>query len=129
MGSGLCTTTMPFLRLLSLLLLVVSTARQAQGWCTVAYGGIGEYSKKCPSSVEFEACHAMCQCYDGYDNPTHTHCALCLFNECHCVLDSCPYGRLKTDPICCTKSDSGMNCDNFCDDHPGDCSAEAANCP
>ena len=104
---------MPALRLLSLLLLVVTTARQAQGWCTVAYGGIGEYSKKCPSSVgqlsvwwsvacklisnyviaEFEACHAMCQCYDGYDNPTHTHCALCLFNECHCVLDSCPYGR------------------------------------
>ena len=37
--------------------------------------------------------------------------------------------RLKTDPICCTKSDSGINCDNICHDYPDECSDEGARCP
>ena len=47
----------------------------------------------CPSSVDFDACFATCQCYDAADNPTHTHDALCILDECFCVFDACPYGR------------------------------------
>ena len=42
---------------------------------------------------EFEACFALCQCYDANDNPTHEHQAICVLDECFCVFDSCPYGR------------------------------------
>ena len=80
----------------------------------------------------------MCQCYDANDNPTHTHQAICVLDECFCVFDSCPYGRqdhenvqmmketqietilisrLSSSPICCTKSEIGINCDNYCDDY------------
>merc|ERR1719402_1272847 len=79
-------------------------------WCIPA-GGVGEHSTTCSSSsVEFEACFALCQCYDANDNPTHMHDAICLFDECFCVLDACPYGRLATSPICCTKG-AGITCD------------------
>ena len=85
--------------------------------------------------LDFEACFAMCQCYDANDNPTHTHQAICVLDECFCVFDSCPYGRwetrwfytlnvvmikicrLSSSPICCTKGEIGINCDNYCDDY------------
>ena len=52
---------------------------------------------------DFEACFATCQCYDANDNPTHMHDAICILDECFCVFDACPYGRLASSPICCTK--------------------------
>merc|ERR1719219_2577637 len=91
---------------LTLSLLLVSLSG-ISGWCTTA-GGVGDHSSECPSSVDFEACFAMCQCYDANDNPTHTHRALCVLDECFCVFDSCPYGRLSSNPI---------NCDNYCDSY------------
>ena len=91
----------------ALLLLLASLLAPAAPWCIPA-GGVGEYSTKCmeSSSVgrsflsfiskhlsEFEACFALCQCYDANDNPTHEHQAICVLDECFCVFDSCPYGR------------------------------------
>ena len=31
------------------------------------------------------------------------HDAICILDECFCVFDACPYGRLASSPICCTK--------------------------
>ena len=96
--------------LLSLSLCTLYLVQPTIAWCTTA-GGVGEHSKHCPSSVgkddiqgnlfcnfhfhftDFEACFAKCQCYDAYDNPTHTHDAICILDECFCVFDACPYGR------------------------------------
>ena len=54
---------------------------------------------------EFEACFALCQCYDANDNPTHEHQAICVLDECFCVFDSCPYGRYRShsNAVCCVK--------------------------
>ena len=102
---------LPF-TLLSLVLVISIMASPVTPWCTTA-GGVGDYSTKCPSSVgkwtvdsqrfgaaisiflasDFEACFAMCQCYDANDNPTHEHQAICGLDECFCVFDACPYGR------------------------------------
>merc|ERR1719245_2368595 len=101
---------------LSVFLVTVLYSVKVAAWCTTA-GGVGDHSSECPSSVDFEACFAMCQCYDANDNPTHTHQAICVLDECFCVFDSCPYGRLSSSPICCTKSEIGINCDNYCDDY------------
>merc|ERR1711971_682241 len=68
--------------------------------------------------VDFEACFATCQCYDASDNPTHMHDAICILDECFCVFDAYPYGRLTSSPICCTKgSGNTITCDNYCDDY------------
>merc|ERR1712203_981569 len=100
------------------LILSLMSLSGVSGWCTTA-GGVGDHSSECPSSVDFEACFAMCQCYDANDNPTHTHQAICVLDECFCVFDSCPYGRLSSNPICCTKGTGGatINCDNYCDSY------------
>merc|ERR1712098_389261 len=45
----------------------------------------------------------MCQCYDATDNPTHTMNAICVLDECFCVFDACPYGRLSSSPIAAQK--------------------------
>merc|ERR1711872_1064247 len=110
MGSP--TLKMARMVLLSLALVTLYLAQPTLSWCTTA-GGVGEYSKKCPSSVDF----------DAYDNPTHTHDAICILDECFCVFDACPYGRLMTSPICCTKGTGGatINCHNYCDNYPEDC--------
>merc|ERR1711992_403919 len=103
----------------ALLLLLASLLAPAAPWCIPA-GGVGEYSTKCmeSSSVEFEACFALCQCYDANDNPTHEHQAICVLDECFCVFDSCPYGRLSSNPICCTKgSGNTITCSNYCDSY------------
>merc|ERR1711963_379027 len=107
---------------LTLISLCLLLPQPTLSWCTTA-GGVGEHSRHCPSSVDFEACFARCQCYDAYDNPTHEHDAICILDECFCVFDACPYGRLKTSPICCTKGTGGatINCHNYCDNYPGDC--------
>eukprot|EP00090_Calanus_glacialis_P039997 TRINITY_DN69678_c0_g1_i1.p1 TRINITY_DN69678_c0_g1~~TRINITY_DN69678_c0_g1_i1.p1 ORF type:complete len:114 (+),score=36.28 TRINITY_DN69678_c0_g1_i1:43-384(+) len=112
--------TSHFLLLIPAALLLLSSP--ASAWCTTA-GGVGEHSKHCPSSVDFEACFATCQCYDANDNPTHTRDALCILDECFCVFDACPYGRLLTSPLCCTKGTGGatINCNNYCDSYPEDC--------
>merc|ERR1712098_246639 len=105
--------SLSFLLLSFMLLALISLA---DAWCTTG-GGVGDHSTHCSSSsVEFEACFATCQCYDANDNPTHMHDAICLLDECFCVFDACPYGRLASAPICCTKG-SGINCDNYCDDY------------
>merc|ERR1739844_498659 len=105
----------------SLLLLLLPATTFA--WCTTA-GGVGDHSTHCSDAVDFEACFATRQCYDAMDNPTHMHDALCILDECFCVFDACPYGRLLTSPICCTKSHGGPNditCRNYCDNYPEDC--------
>merc|ERR1712110_449579 len=104
--------------LFPLILVIAALAGPVTSWCTTA-GGVGEYSTKCPSSVDFEACFAMCQCYDANDNPTHEHQAICVLDECFCVFDACPYGRLSSSPICCTKDHGGasITCDNYCDSY------------
>merc|ERR1712002_1266993 len=100
------------------LLVIHFTVASTSAWCIPA-GGVGEYSKKCSStSVDFEACFALCQCYDAEDNPTHMHQAICLFDECFCVFDACPYGRLASSPICCTKGGGNtITCDNYCENY------------
>merc|ERR1712241_461550 len=90
---GIAVLEMARMVLLSLALVTLYLAQPTVSWCTTA-GGVGEHSKHCPSSVDFEACFAKCQCYDAYDNPTHTHDALCILDECFCVFDACPYGRV-----------------------------------
>merc|ERR1711953_1480133 len=102
---------MKLIRFSVLAMVLVLYSVKVAAWCTTA-GGVGDHSSECPSSVDFEACFAMCQCYDAYDNPTHTHQAICVF-------DSCPYGRLSSNPICCTKGTGGatINCDNYCDSY------------
>merc|ERR1711955_84617 len=64
-------------KFLAVLLVMSGLVMELKPWCTTA-GGVGEYSTKCPSSVDFEACFAMCQCYDANDNPTHTMNAICV---------------------------------------------------
>merc|ERR1712110_1155338 len=75
--------------LFPLILVIAALTGPVTSWCTTA-GGVGEYSTKCPSSVDFEACFAMCQCYDANDNPTHEHQAICVLDECFCVFEACP---------------------------------------
>merc|ERR1711936_1367528 len=115
MGSK--TSNMRFTRL-SVFLVTVLYSVKVAAWCTTA-GGVGDHRSECPSSVDFEACFAMCQCYDANDNPTHTHQAICVLDECFCVFDACPYGRLSSNPICCTKGTGGasITCDNYCDSY------------
>merc|ERR1711862_1079130 len=103
MGQQFVKMANPTLSIFLLFLMITS----GYTWCTSA-GGVGEHSKKCYSSVDFEACFATCQCYDANDNPTHKHDAICLFDECFCVFDACPYGRLASSPICCTKGSGNM---------------------
>merc|ERR1712079_348447 len=80
--------------------------------------GVGDHSTHCSDAVDFEACFATCQCYDANDNPTHMHDAICVLDECFCVFDACPYGRLASSPICCTKgSGNTITCDNYCDSY------------
>ena len=101
---------LPFTILSLVLMISIMAITPVTPWCTTA-GGVGDYSTKCPSSVgkwtvsvwscavsillasDFEACFAMCQCYDANDNPTHDHQAICVLDECFCVFDACPYGR------------------------------------
>ena len=67
------------------------TIRNVIPWCL--FFMLRSVPQHCPSSVDFDACFATCQCYDAADNPTHTHDALCILDECFCVFDACPYGR------------------------------------
>ena len=46
----------------------------------------------------------MCQCYDAFDNPTHEHQAICVLDECFCVFDACPYGRLVIIALHCSST-------------------------
>ena len=82
-----------------------------------------------------EACYARCNCWTDFPDMggqiTHEvnlYCtcrelfdnvkvdALCLMDTCFCSYDQdgCPYGTLKTNAWCCTKT--GITCDDtFCD--------------
>jgi len=115
MGSFNANLNSAHLIMFSLLVLLLPATTYA--WCTTA-GGVGDHSTHCSDAVDFEACFATCQCYDANDNPTHMHDAICVLDECFCVFDACPYGRLASSPICCTKgSGNTITCDNYCDSY------------
>ena len=55
-------------------------------------------------------------------NITHEVDARCMLDGCWCSYDqhACPYGTLKTNPWCCTKS-PGWECEDFECDTNGEC--------
>merc|ERR1712020_673805 len=118
---GSCISILTKIRRMKLLLValfVFTQVFEGESFCIHA-GGIGEYSRQCPDSADFDACFARCQCYDGDGNPTHQMDALCPIDTCFCVFNSCPYGRLITEPLCCTKGGGAtITCQNYCDHYP-----------
>merc|ERR1712012_1084252 len=69
-------------------LLVLLLPATTYAWRTTA-GGVGDHSTHCSDAVDFEACFA-----------------------------TCPYGRLASSPICCTKgSGNTITGDNYCDSY------------
>merc|ERR1712218_541143 len=104
------------------LIVFVALFAYANAFCINTPGGIGEHSKECPSSVEMEACYARCNCWTDFPDMggqiTHEVDALCLMDTCFCSYDQdgCPFGTLKPNPWCCTKTEPGITCDDtFCD--------------
>ena len=46
--------------------LLLAAAGSGHGFCFHAYGGVGEYSAECDSSIEMEACYARCNCWTDF---------------------------------------------------------------
>ena len=134
---------------MKVLLLAASLIAYANAFCVHQYGGIGEYSGECSDSVgiskslvvnysaflltflfflpkDFEACYARCNCWTDFPNMggqiTHEVDAQCFLHTCWCSYnqDLCPYGTLKTNPWCCTKTD-GWRCRDWDCDTNGEC--------
>merc|ERR1712130_637027 len=106
---------------LLLVIVVVGLTKTASGWCIHA-GGIGQAIQHCDPSVDLEACFARCQCYDSYNNPTHQAPALCVLDACYCDYGDCYFGKLITEPLCCTDlGGTTIGCDNYCDYYPENC--------
>merc|ERR1712172_376683 len=107
------------------ILLVFALAEAAHGFCAHGIGGIGEYSGDCTDSIDMEACYARCNCWTDFPDMggqiTHEIDAACFLDACWCSHNQhgCPYGTLKTNPFCCSKS--GFKCNEFTCDTDGNC--------
>merc|ERR1711944_269987 len=104
-------STNSILTMLRLLLLSGALVAYVNGFCFHNGGGIGEYHWECSQSIEMEACYARCNCWSDFPNMggviTHEVDAQCFLDACWCSYnqDLCPYGTLKTNPWCCTKTE------------------------
>jgi len=98
----------------------------ANAFCFHQYGGIGEVHRDCPDSGDYDACYARCNCWsdlpDNGGTITHEVDARCMSDGCWCSYDNyaCPYGTLKTNPWCCTKTE-GWRCRDWDCDTDGNC--------
>ena len=72
-----------------------------------------------------DACYARCNCWTDFPDMggqiTHEMDAACFLDACWCSYnqDACPYGTLKTNPFCCSKT--GFKCNEFTCDTDGNC--------
>ena len=125
-------------------LFAVSLIAYTNAFCFHQYGGIGEVHRDCPDSAgkynstqwviwfdylivsDYDACYARCNCWsdlpDNGGTITHEVDARCMSDGCWCNYDNyaCPYGTLKTNPWCCTKTE-GWQCEDFECDTDGHC--------
>merc|ERR1712117_489445 len=112
-------------KILLIVFISVLSFKLSDAFCAHGYGGIGEYHKECPTSADFEACCARCNCWTDFPDMggqiTHEVDAMCIMDACWCSYnqDLCPYGTLKTNPYCCTKV--GITCDDVVCDTDGNC--------
>ena len=76
--------------------------------------------------TDFEACYARCNCWSDFPDMggviTHEVDAQCFLDACWCSYNqnTCPYGTLKTNPWCCTKTE-GWRCRDWDCDTDGNC--------